>query len=76
MKETVRKLKKSKEPRIGTTPPPSNNLKIKRMLICKKKITWGGKVCYGKEFEIIKRRPNQVYAQCIKCGELYDVQSI
>ena len=40
---------------------------MKQIMTCLQKITWGGKVCYGKRFAIIIEKDKK-YAECDFCG--------
>lgn len=39
----------------------------KIIMTCLQKITWGGKVCYGKSFTIYIEK-DEKFAECNSCG--------
>lgn len=49
---------------------------IRQMMVCKSQVTWGGKVCYGKSFGIVKVRGGQWKAVCDKCGKEHEVKGL
>lgn len=45
---------------------------MKKIYTCKRKITWGGRICYGTSFQIASEK-DSIYATCEKCGEKYSL---
>ncbi len=47
-------------------------MNLKNIMTCLQKITWGGKVCYGKRFTIYIEKDKK-YAECNHCGHKHEI---
>lgn len=45
---------------------------MRKSMVCKQYITWSGRVCWGKLFEIYNHK-GKLYAKCNACRHEYDL---